>query len=106
MLETPRPGASDEPGSGVRNFGLGWGVEQTSAGPKWSHAGALTDTCGSWLVRYPDGTTLAVIFNSLPTDYSAFFAALVPALEGAIASISDWPEGDLFEDGATPGPGA
>jgi N-acyl-D-amino-acid deacylase len=107
MLETPRPGVSDEPGAGKRDLGLGWGVEMTDAGPQWSHAGALTGTCGSWLVREPDGTTIAVLFNSLPIDYGAFFAGAMPKLEAAAASISGWPEGDLFADAdATPEAGA
>jgi N-acyl-D-amino-acid deacylase len=99
MLETPRPGASDEPGGGARNFGLGWGVAPGEDGPVWSHAGALTDTCGSWLVRYPDGTTIAAIFNSLPDDYGAFFGAAISLLQETAAGVAAWPEGDLFGDG-------
>lgn len=105
MLETPRPGSSDEPGGGAREYGLGWGVEMTDAGPKWSHAGALSDTCGSWLVREPDGTTMAVLFNSLPADYGAFFGSAMPKLEQAAAAVTAWPEGDLFEEPATPAAG-
>ncbi|MGI9253587.1 MAG: serine hydrolase domain-containing protein [Thermomicrobiales bacterium] len=97
MLDTPRPGGSDEPGGGAKEYGLGWGVEHTDAGLRWSHAGALSDTCASALVRRPDGLSMAVLFNSIPTDYGAFFSAMGPALEAAIDAIPTWPDGDLFE---------
>lgn len=106
MIETPRPGSSDEPGGGPREYGLGWGVGMTDAGPAWSHAGALTGTCGSWISRNPDGTTIAVCFNSLPLDYGAFFASAMTMLDEVAASIAAWPDGDLFDGQATPAAGA
>ncbi len=51
----------------------------------WSHAGALEDTCGSWLVRTPDGLALAFLTNTLPPlgDIGRFFPELGGALLAA-----------------------
>jgi len=99
MLGTERPGGEAEPGAaGKRSFGLGWGVDVSDAGIEWSHAGALTGTCGSWLARLADGTTVAFVTNTLPTDYPAFFGRVIDVLTQTAAGITAWPEGDLFPD--------
>jgi hypothetical protein len=71
-------------------------MRKTADGYEWSHAGALTGSTASWLMRQADGTTMSVIFNSLPTDYGAFFGDLLPALQQAAADVSIWPTIDLW----------
>jgi hypothetical protein len=48
-------------------------------------------------MRQAHGTTISVVFNSLPTDYGAFFGDLFPALQQAAADVSIWPTIDLWE---------
>jgi hypothetical protein len=47
-------------------------------------------------VRQADGTTIGVVFNSLPTDYGAFFSDLFPALQQSATDVSNWPTIDLW----------
>jgi hypothetical protein len=105
METTQRPAGQAEPGAtGEAAFGLGWNVAETRQGYQWSHAGALTGSTACWLGRLADGTTVAVSTNTLPIDYPAFFADLVPGLTGTAAAVAAWPEGDLWPDDATPAP--
>jgi N-acyl-D-amino-acid deacylase len=97
MEYTPRPATGDTgAGNEAGGHGLGWNVALSDDGAEWSHAGALEGSNCSWLVRMPDGTVLAVVFNSLPADFAAFFGALLPKLRETLASVTAWPEHDLF----------
>jgi len=97
MERTPRP-ATDEAGAGNESggHGLGWVVDLSDAGAEWAHAGALEGSNCSWLVRRPDGTVLAFVFNSLPEDYNGFFGSLIPRLREALDGVTTWPDGDLL----------
>lgn len=104
MLSTPRPAGDAEPGASAANvLGLGWSVTESDAGYTWSHTGALTGSNASWLVRWPSGATLAFSTNTLPIDYTTFFAELTAALAEAAASVT-WPEGDLWSGTPTATP--
>jgi N-acyl-D-amino-acid deacylase len=97
MESTARPpSAYAGAGNAEGGFGLGWNMRKTDDGYEWSHAGALTGSTASWLVRQADGTTIGVIFNSLPTDYGAFFSDLFPALQQSATDVSNWPTIDLW----------
>jgi N-acyl-D-amino-acid deacylase len=83
MLETPQPPPAAVGGAGAGNTeattGLGWVVAHENGGVSWSHAGALEDTCASWLGRTPDGLAVAVIANTLPPvgEIGTFFPELI-----------------------------
>ena len=100
MLHTPIPQAADAGGAGAGNeraaSGLGWGVQPDAGGRSWSHAGALIGSSASWLIRRPDGLTVAWVFNSVPEDMGAFFQAAIPATMAAIDAVGVWPTHDLF----------
>jgi N-acyl-D-amino-acid deacylase len=97
MESTARPpSAYAGAGNAEGGFGLGWNMRKTDDGYEWSHAGALTGSTASWLVRQADGTTIGVVFNSLPTDYGAFFSDLFPALQQSATDVSNWPTIDLW----------
>lgn len=99
VMETTARPPSAYAGAGNKEggFGLGWNVRKTDDGYEWSHAGALTGSTASWLMRQADGTTIGVIFNSLPADYGAFFGDLFPVLQQTAADVSNWPTIDLWE---------
>jgi len=92
MLETPQPPPAAAGGAGAGNTesttGLGWVVARENGGVSWSHAGALEDTCASWLGRTPDGLALAVVTNTLPPidDIGTFFPELTSRLRAAARS--------------------
>jgi N-acyl-D-amino-acid deacylase len=90
MLETPLQ-------SNPRDKGLCWTVAQRESGVDFWHIGALKDSNAAWLVRTSSGVSLAVAFNSLPQDYTAFFQDILPRLLEAIGRVKKWPDGDLFE---------
>ena len=100
MLHTPLPLAADPGSAGAGNAraasGLGWVVQQDAGGLSWSHTGALEGSNASWLIRRPDGLTVAWVFNSLPEDVGGFFQAAIPASMTAIDAVSVWPTHDLF----------
>lgn len=97
METTPRPpSAAAGAGNVEEALGLGWNSVPQGDGYEWSHAGALEGSNASWLVRTPDGTTLAFVVNSLPEDYGTFFGDLIPALQQLMAGTTTWPERDLF----------
>lgn len=79
--------------------GLAWVVQDGPLGREWAHTGALGGSTAALLLRNDAGLTLAFLTNTLPADVLGFFGALRPALVGAAASVSQWPEGDLFPDG-------
>ena len=97
METTPRPVAATAGAGNVEEaLGLGWNSVPQEDGYEWSHAGALEGSNCSWMVRKPDGTTLAFVFNSLPQDYPGFFGDIIPAIQGLLAGTADWPDTDLF----------
>ena len=98
METTPRPPSVAAGAGNVEEaLGLGWNSVPQGDGYEWSHAGALEGSNGSWLVRMPGGTTLAVLVNSLPEDYGAFFGDFLPNLQQLMAETTAWPERDIFE---------
>ena len=97
METTPRPpSAAAGAGNVEESLGLGWNSLPQGDGHEWSHAGALEGSNCSWLVRKPDGTTLAFVFNSLPEDYGAFFGDIIPRLQELMTATTAWPDLDLF----------
>lgn len=98
METTPRPPAA---AAGVGNveesLGLGWNSVQGDNGYEWSHAGALEGSNCSWIIRKPDGTTLAFVFNTLPMDFGGFFGELLPSLHELLDTTTEWPGTDLFD---------
>jgi N-acyl-D-amino-acid deacylase len=99
MLHTPLPQETGASGAGnaPSASGLCWIVQPEGDGLSWSHAGALEGSCAAWMIRRSDGTTISVIFSSLPTDYERFFATDVgPALKQTTDAIQSWPAFDLF----------
>ena len=98
IMETaPRPqSAAAGAGNVDEALGLGWNSVQQGDGYEWSHAGALEGSNASWLVRTPGGVTLAVLFNSLPDDYPAFFGDIIPSRQRLLVETSAWPEANLF----------
>ena len=48
-------------------------------------------------IRRPDGSTLAVCFNSLPVDFGDFFGDLLGGFHELLATTTTWPDHDLFE---------
>lgn len=98
MESTPRPpAASAGTGNDEEALGLGWNSLPADGGYEWSHAGALEGSNVSWMLRKPDGTVLAVVFNSLPADYGGFFGDTLPQLRQLVETTAEWPDIDLFE---------
>ena len=77
-------------------MGLCWTAVSRENGVDFWHTGGLVGSNASWLVRTSKGVTLAFTFNSLPTDYTAFFRDVLPQLLDKIAAIKTWPNIDLF----------
>ena len=97
METTQRPpSAAAGAGNVEGGFGLGWNSVAVGDGYEWSHAGALIGSSSAWMVRKPDGTTAAFVFNSLPEDIGSFFGELIGGLQGLFAETTAWPETDLF----------
>lgn len=98
-METTKrpPSAAAGAGNADTSLGLGWNSLPQDDGYEWSHAGALEGSNCSWLVRKPDGTTLAWVFNSLPQDFGAFFGEFIPAVQKALAGVASWPTADQFD---------
>ena len=99
METTPRPpSAAAGAGNVKESLGLGWNsVPQDGGGYEWSHAGALEGSNCAWLVRKPDGTTLAFVFNTLPVDYGTFFNEVFSGLHAQVDATTTWPDVDLFD---------
>jgi N-acyl-D-amino-acid deacylase len=88
METSPRPpSAATGAGNTETSLGLGWNSLAVGGGYEWSHAGALEGSNCSWLVRKPDGTALAFVFNSLPVDFGGFSGEIIPALQGLLAEL-------------------
>ena len=97
MQSTVRPpSAYAGAGNSDEAHGLGFGTKPSADGYEWSHAGALTGSTASWLIRNPDGTTIAIIINTLPDDYATFFGGLFPSLQRIAFDITDWPTTNLW----------
>jgi N-acyl-D-amino-acid deacylase len=97
MQSTVRPpSAYAGAGNSDEAHGLGFGTKPTEHGYEWSHAGALTGSTASWLIRNPDGTTIAIIINTLPDDYATFFGGLFPSLQQIAFDLTDWPTTNLW----------
>jgi N-acyl-D-amino-acid deacylase len=91
MMDTPvRSNATDK--------GLCWTFVHRENGVDFWHTGAWKDSNAAWLVRTANGASLAIAFNSLPADYTAFFHDVLPELLEVIGSVKDWPSGDLFKN--------
>jgi N-acyl-D-amino-acid deacylase len=88
------PGDGQSP---THYYALGWTVDNAGTPQEeWGHSGALSGSNATLLVRRVDGISYAVLFNSLPTDFAAFFNELTPAMRAAINSVRTWPHKDLF----------
>lgn len=97
METTPRsPSVAAGAGNVEEALGLGWSSVPQDDGYEWSHAGALEGSNCAWMVRRPDGTTLAFVFNTLPINFGEFFGELIPSLTGLMDTTETWPEADLF----------
>ena len=90
MLETPWH-------SNASAKGLCWTVVQRENGVDFWHTGAWKDSNAAWLVHTSNGVSLAIVFNSLPPDYTAFFQDFLPHLLDVISAVKKWPEGDLLK---------
>lgn len=97
MESTPRPpSAAAGAGNVEESLGLGWNSVPQGDGYEWSHAGALEGSNVAWMVRKPDGTTLAFVANSLPEDYGSFFGEIIGELQRLMQATTTWPDTDLF----------
>ena len=78
-------------------YALGWNVDfPGTPQEEWSHSGALENCNASLLTRRADGISYAVLFNTLPSNFQAFFEELIPTMRSTVNSVSKWPEKDLF----------
>ena len=97
METTERPpSAATGAGNAETSLGLGFNSRAVDGGYEWSHAGALEGSNCSWLVRQPNGTAIACVFNTLPEDYGTFFGETIPAMLQLLAETTTWPETDQF----------
>ena len=92
-------GKADEQSKPGRYYGLGWSVSISKDGkPTASHGGSLPGT-NTALIRRPDGTNIAVLFNTRATPHTSRITSVaVPQLEDSLKSIESWPTHDLFEE--------
>lgn len=98
METTPRPlSAAAGAGNVATSLGLGWNSVPSDGGYEWSHAGALEGSNTAWSVRWPNGTAITLLVNSIPEDYGPFFGETFTALYGLMTDNTDWPDIDLFE---------
>ena len=76
-------------------YGLGWFVQPTAGGIVWFHGG---DQPGddSLLVHWPNGISIAVVFNSRPKLQTDFTNDVIVSLNAALAQVQSWPSNDLF----------
>lgn len=95
METTERPpSAASGAGNAETSLGLGFNREAIDGGYEWSHAGALEGSNCSWLVRKPNGTVCAWVFNSLPEDFGSFFGETIPTMQQMLAETTVWPATD------------
>jgi len=73
---------------------LGWVVQPAAGGVVWWHDGGHPGD-RSLLVHWPNGGSIAVVFNSRPRD-PAFLNDVIASLNAGLAEITGWPAGDLF----------
>ncbi|MER3489936.1 MAG: hypothetical protein C4328_08550 [Meiothermus sp.] len=92
MLE--RPALPQYQGSKVY-YALGWSVRPKENGLMWSHDGALAGT-RTLLLRLPDDTVIAALFNSRPWNDWSFIADLKNSLLSAAEQVTRWPDYDCF----------
>lgn len=92
MLE--RPALPQYQGSKVY-YALGWSVRPEENGLMWSHDGALAGT-RTLLLRLPDDTVIAALFNSRPWNDWSFIADLKNSLLSAAQQVARWPDYDCF----------
>jgi len=71
-------------------YGLGWSVDSTWRGHNGSMAGTIAN-----LVRREDGLSFAVTVNTRPAG-DKYVGELTGILHAIVASLKDWPSGDLF----------
>ena len=94
---TEYQGLTGDGQSPAHYYALGWNVDNPGTPQEeWSHSGALSGSNATLLVRRADGISYAVLFNSLPTDFAAFFYELTPTMRATINSVRTWPHKDLF----------
>ena len=97
METTSRPpSAAEGAGNVATTLGLGWNSIASEDGYEWSHAGALEGSNCAWSVRWPNGTAITLLVNTLPEDFGPFFGETFTALYGLMTDRTDWPDGDLF----------
>lgn len=79
-----------------RYYALGWGLRLKDEGLEWSHDGAFAGT-RTLLLRLPDGTIAAALFNSRPYRDWRFIDELRKSLENAAKAVQSWPDYDCFD---------
>lgn len=92
MLERP---ALPQFNSSKVYYALGWSVRPKENGLMWSHDGALAGT-RTLLLRLPDDTVIAALFNSRPWNDWSFIADLKNSLLNAAQQVTRWPNYDCF----------
>ncbi len=77
--------------------GLGFAIDRTPAGERWSHDGAVQGTV-AWMARGENGISLAIAANHLPDNevLLAFFEEFQTSLANAALSVTRWPAGNTF----------
>lgn len=73
-------------------YGYGWFVDGDGT---WHHTGRLPGSA-SRLVVHASGVVYAVLLNASHPDEAAFLGDLVGTLNTGVASVTSWPDVDLF----------
>ena len=91
IAQTPRNTWVDSVGW----YGFGLFATPQLGGVTWSHGGSLPGTrTGFW--HFANGICYAVLFNGDSKDQASLIAYVAQAVWDSLASVTDWPDADLF----------
>jgi uncharacterized protein (TIGR03437 family) len=93
-LMTERPAYT--PANATAWYALGWTITRTAQGERWDHDGALPGT-SAWFFRSPNGLSVAIAANTLPTDdqIGDFFSDMQLLFETHLLNVNRFPLMDL-----------
>jgi len=75
--------------------GLGWMVQPVAGGVVWFHNGGHPGDL-SLLVHWPNGISVAVVFNCRPKLDNDFMSEMIASINAGLGEVRTWPTIDLF----------
>ncbi|MGJ5813270.1 serine hydrolase domain-containing protein [Paludibaculum fermentans] len=76
-------------------YGLGWKVQPVGDRVVWFHEGEHRGN-QAFLAHWPNGISVAVVFNSCPQQTSDFLQDVINSINTGLGQVREWPDHDLF----------